>query len=154
MDEDGGSVTENTATLQRGRGRPFLRGSSGNPTGRPRGSRNATTLAVEALLDGEAEAITRRAINAALDGDMTAIKLVIDRVAPARKSRPIQIDLPDVSDARGVAQAQAAVVAAVASGQIAPDEAMALSGLLEGRRKALETEELEMRIRCLEQGLG
>lgn len=147
-------MAEGTASKQRGPGRPFQPGQSGNPGGRPVGSRNATTLAVEALLDGEAEAITRRAINAALAGDMTAIKLVLDRVAPARKSRPIYIDLPDVSDAHGVAQAQATVVAAVASGQIAPDEATALSGLLEARRRALETEELETRIRRLEQGLG
>jgi hypothetical protein len=74
----------------------------------------------------------------------------MDRVAPPRKSRLIQIDLPDVADARGVALAQAAVVAAVAGGEIAPDEAMALSGLLEGRRRALETEELEVRVRRLE----
>ena len=74
----------------------------------------------------------------------------MDRVAPVRKSRPIQIDLPDVSDARGVAQAQATVVAAVAGGELSPDEGMALSGLLEARRKALETEELEARIRRLE----
>lgn len=147
-------MAETTARKQRGPGRPFPVGQSGNPGGRPVGSRNAATLAVEALLDGEAEAITRRAINAALAGDMTAIKLVLDRVAPARKSRPIHIDLPDVSDACGVAQAQATVVAAVAGGQITPDEATALSGLLEARRRSLETEELEMRIRRLEQGLG
>lgn len=139
-----------TATMQRGRGRPFQRGQSGNPAGRPRGSRNSATLAVEALLDGEAEAITRRVIVAALAGDMAAIRLVMDRVAPPRKSRPIQIDLPDVADARGVALAQAAVVSAVAVGEIAPDEAVALSGLLEARRKALETEELEARVRRLE----
>ena len=139
-----------TATMQRGRGRPFQQGQSGNPAGRPRGSRNLATLAVEALLDGEAEAITRRAIEAALAGDIAAIRLVMDRVAPPRKSRLIQIDLPDVADARGVALAQAAVVAAVAGGEIAPDEAMALSGLLEGRRRALETEELEVRVRRLE----
>ena len=145
-------MPETAARKQRGPGRPFQRGQSGNPDGRPVGRRNATTLAVEALLEGEAEAITRRAINAALAGDMTAIKLVLDRVAPPRKSRLIQIDLPDVSDARGVALAQAAVVAAVAGGDLAPDEAMALSGLLEARRKALETEELEARIRRLEQG--
>jgi hypothetical protein len=150
MGEEGGSVTENTATIQRGRGRPFQRGSSGNPSGRPRGSRNAATLAVEALLHGEAEAITRRAIEAALAGDIAAIRLIMDRVSPARKSRPVQIDLPDVSDARGVAVAQATVVAAVAGGEITPDEGMALSGLLEARRKAVETEELEKRIRLLE----
>ena len=147
-------MAETATGKQRGPGRPFQPGQSGNPGGRPVGSKNTTTLAVEALLDGEAEAITRRAINAAMAGDMTAIKLVLDRVAPARKSRPIHIDLPDVSNACGVAEAQAAVVAAVAGGQITPDEATALSGLLEARRKALETEELETRIRRLEQGLG
>lgn len=145
-------MAETTARKQRGPGRPFPAGQSGNPDGRPVGRRNATTLAVEALLDGEAEAITRRAINAALAGDLTAIKLILDRVAPPRKSRLIHIDLPDVSDARGVALAQAAVVAAVAGGELSTDEAAALSGLLEGRRKALETEELEARIRRLEQG--
>lgn len=143
-------MAETAARKQRGPGRPFKPGVSGNPGGRPIGRRNTTTLAVEALLDGEAEAITRRAIEAALAGDMAAIRLVMDRVAPVRKSRPIQIDLPDVSDARGVAQAQATVVAAVAGGELSPDEGMALSGLLEARRKALETEELEARIRRLE----
>jgi hypothetical protein len=143
-------MAEATVRKQRGPGRPFLPGQSGNPAGRPAGRRNATTLAVEALLDGEAEAITRRAIEAALTGDMAAVRLVLDRVAPIRKSRPLQIDLPDVADARGVAQAQAAVVASVAGGEIAPDEGMALSGLLEARRKALETEELEARVRRLE----
>lgn len=147
-------MAETAIRKQRGPGRPFQPGQSGNPAGRTRGSRNAATLAVEALLDGEAEAITRRAINSALAGDMAAIKLVLDRVAPPRKSRPIQIDLPDVADAHGVASAQAAVVVAVAGGEISPDEATALSGLLEARRKALETEELEFRIRRLEQGLG
>ena len=145
-------MAEAATPKQRGPGRPFRPGQSGNPAGRTRGSRNSATLAVEALLDGEAEAITRRAINAALAGDMAAIKMVMDRVAPPRKSRPIQIDLPDVADARGVALAQAAVVAAVSGGEISLDEATALSGLLEARRRALETEELDLRIRRLEEG--
>jgi hypothetical protein len=143
-------MAEATVRKQRGCGRRFQPGQSGNPAGRPAGSRNATTLAVEALMEGEAEAITRRVVNAALDGDMAAIKLVMDRVAPARKSRLIQIDLPPASNASGLAQAQAAVVASVAGGEIAPDEGMALSGLLEARRKALETEELAVRLQRLE----
>lgn len=143
-------MAENTMRKQRGSGRPFQPGQSGNPAGRPAGSRNATTLAVEALLEGEAVAITRRAIEAALAGDMAAVRLVMDRVAPPRKSRPLQIDLPDVADARGIAQAQATVVASVAGGEITPDEGMALSGLLEARRRALETEELAVRLQRLE----
>jgi hypothetical protein len=37
---------------------PFEPGKSGNPAGKLKGTRNKTTLAVEALLDGEAETIT------------------------------------------------------------------------------------------------
>ncbi|WP_395688569.1 DUF5681 domain-containing protein [Aestuariivirga sp.] len=143
-------MAEKTARKQRGSGRPFQRGWSGNPAGRPLGSRNRVTLAVEGLMQGRAEAITQRVVNAALEGDMAAVKLVIDRIAPARKSRPIQIDLPEVNDAAGIAQAQATVVAAVAGGEITPEEATGLSGLLEGLRRALETGELEARIRRLE----
>src|SRR6267378_2403412 len=44
------------------RGKPFAPGQSGNPAGRPVGSRNKATLAIDALLDGEGEALTRKAI--------------------------------------------------------------------------------------------
>ena len=54
---------ENTAGKQRGR--PFQTGQSGNPGGRPKGSRNATTLALETLLDGQATALTQKAIDLA-----------------------------------------------------------------------------------------
>ncbi len=143
-------MAENTARKQRGPGRRFQPGKSGNPAGRPTGSRNATTLAVEALMEGQAEAITRRVVNAALDGDMGAIKMILDRVAPARRSRSVKIDIPPTNDSRGVALAQATVVASVAGGEITPDEGVALSGLLEARRRAIETEELAARLQHLE----
>jgi len=60
---------EDTAKKQRGR--PFEPGKSGNPNGRPKGSRNKTTLAIEALLEGESEAITRKLLEMAKEGDMT-----------------------------------------------------------------------------------
>jgi hypothetical protein len=63
----------------------FGAGQSGNPAGRPKGARNHTTRAVEALLDGEAEALTRKAIEMALDGDGPAMRLCLDRLChPAR----------------------------------------------------------------------
>ena len=57
----------------------FKPGTSGNPSGKPAGARNKTTLAVEALLDGEAEDLTRKAIELAKAGDMTALRLCLDR---------------------------------------------------------------------------
>src|SRR5438874_12919139 len=77
------------APLDRPRGRPVQRGTSGNPAGRPAGSRNRTTLAVQALLDGEAEALTRKAIELASNGDLNALRLCLDRVIPIRRDQPL-----------------------------------------------------------------
>src|SRR5450631_2561963 len=73
---------------------PFKPGQSGNPSGRPKGSRNATTLALESLLDGQATALTQKAIDLALAGDMAALRICMDRILPPRKDRPIAFDSP------------------------------------------------------------
>jgi len=143
-------MPERTASNQ-GRFKP---GQSGNPSGRPKGARHSTTIAVEALLDGEAETITRRAIEAAKAGDMVAIRLVLDRICPPRKSRSIHLDLPAIGDASGVSNAQQAVIKAVCEGELLLDEAHVLSGLLEARRRALELVELEARLSELETNMS
>ena len=60
----------------------FEKGVSGNPNGRPKSARNKSTLAAEALLDGEAGALTRKAIELALNGDLGAIRLCLERIIP------------------------------------------------------------------------
>jgi len=107
-------------------------------------------VAIEALLDGEGEAITRKAIDAAKAGDMVAIRLVLDRICPPRKTRPIHIELPPIKNAGGVAEAQQEVLRAACAGELLLDEAQVLSGLLEARRQSLETQELEARLTGLE----
>jgi hypothetical protein len=62
----------------------FPKGQSGNPGGRPKGSRNATTIALETLLDGQATALTQKAIDVALTGDIPALRLCLDRILPPR----------------------------------------------------------------------
>lgn len=126
-------------------------GVSGNPRGRPKGSRNHTTRIVQALLDHEGEIITRTAIEMAKGGDLAAIKLILDRLTPPLKERPISIDLPDTSSAAGIAAAQAAIVQAVANGELTPGEGQTLAGLVEARRKAIELLDMESRITALEE---
>ncbi len=144
-------VIENTTEEQRStRPRGFQPGQSGNPDGRPKGARNAATVAAEALLDGEAEALTRKCVEMALAGDTVALRLCLERILPARKSRSVAFDLPDVNQAADLVPAFAAVVKAMAAGEIAPDEAVTVAGVLEMKRKAIETVDIERRLTAIE----
>ena len=128
-------------TTSKQRGKPFKKGQSGNPTGRPKGARNQTTMAAEALMVKDAENVVRAVIEKATSGDMTAAKIILDRVAP---------DLPKVRTASDVAEAIANVIHEMASGTITPDEAASIAGVIELRRRAIETVELEERLTRLE----
>jgi hypothetical protein len=129
---------ENTARKQRGR--PFRPGKSGNPTGRPKGARNHSTIAAEALLEGEAEVLTRKAVELALAGDTTALRLCLERLVPPRKDRSVTFELPPVVKADDAVEALGAVLAAVAGGRITPSEALAVTGLIEAHRRAIGLE--------------
>jgi hypothetical protein len=137
------------------RGRPFRKGQSGNPAGKPKGTRHRATMAVQALLEGEAEALTRKCIELAKEGDNTALRLCMERLAPAAKSRPIQLSMPAIETAADILRAHAATIRAMAEGEITPDEASVIAGVLEAKRKVIETVQLEERVAKLEQrGVG
>ncbi|MCA0943382.1 DUF5681 domain-containing protein [Salipiger pacificus] len=124
--------------------------AAGNP-GKPRGSRHKITRAVADLLDGEAEAITRKAVELALEGDATALRLCLERIAPARKDAPVTFELPAMNSASEAAGAAAAVLAAVADGQLTPAEAASVMGLVDSYRRTLEVTEIERRLAALEE---
>jgi hypothetical protein len=132
----------------------FKKGQSGNPSGRPEGSRHATTLAVEKLLEGEAEEIGRKAIELAKSGDTVALRLCLERVAPVRKGRPISVALPSMNTPADVTAAISAIVSQMAEGEITPEEAAVAASVIETKRKALETEELDRRVAAIEQQLS
>ena len=94
----------------------FKPGQSGNPAGKPKGTRNATTLALEALLDGQASALTQKAINLALAGDMAALRLCLDRILPPRKDSPVAFELPEIKTLNDAVPAMGALVKAVGQG--------------------------------------
>ncbi len=136
-----------SSTPARGsRGRPF---AAGNPGRRP-GSRNKATLAMEALLEGEAEALTRKAVEMALSGDTTAMRLCLERIAPPRKDRPVSFALPELKTAADAVAASAALLEAVAQGELTPMEAAELSKLVANFVEALKVSDLEERLALLE----
>jgi Family of unknown function (DUF5681) len=108
----------------------FLPGVSGNPGGRPKGALNRTTLAAMALLDSEAEMLTQRAIEAARGGDMTALKLVLDRIIPPRRRPIVQIDLDDLYELSDAVAAHRRVIQAAIDGGLSLDEADRLANLV------------------------
>jgi hypothetical protein len=132
----------------------FAPGNNANPTGRPLGSKHKATIAVEALLEGEAEKLTRKAVELALAGDTTALRLCLERLAPPAKSRRVKFNLPPLESPADILGEFGAVTEAMAAGELALDEAAAVVGILEARRKTLETVELERRLAALEQSSG
>ena len=119
-------------------------------SGKPKGTRHKATQAALALLDGEAEALTRQAVTLALGGDTTALRLCLERIAPPRRDAPVTFDLPPMETACDAAKAAGAVLGAVAEGELTPGEGASLMALVEGFRRTLETTELEARVAALE----
>jgi len=118
--------------------------------GGPAGSRNKAPLALDKIADDAGEDILNAMVAAAKGGDMRAAELVLQRIWPARKSRPIALTLQAIQSASDVVAAVGAVADAVGSGDITPDEGQAVASILEAKRKAIETVQLERRLSALE----
>ena len=125
------------------RGRPF---APGNP-GRPKGSRNRITRLVENLIEADAEQITRAALKRAMDGDGVLLRALLDRLAPPRRDRAVEIDLPRLGEQADITSITSALVDAVAEGSIAPGEAKAIGEVVDVHIRAVELREIEDRLR-------
>jgi Family of unknown function (DUF5681) len=123
--------------LRDARGR-FIPGRSGNPAGKKPGTRNRASVLREALHDGEDVAAARIVIDKALGGHAVTVCFVVDRLMPRPRGRTIELDLPAGASARDVVVAYDATVAAMASGEITPDEALMVARVLDGRLTALQ----------------
>jgi hypothetical protein len=123
----------------------FCKGRSGNPKGRPRGSLSAATRAAMLLLDGEAEALTRKAVELALAGDLGALRLCLERVVGVRRGRPVELTLPPVTTVADLAAVMAAIADAAARGVVTAEEALALSQMVESFVRTLDAAHVERR---------
>lgn len=131
--------------------RKFQKGKSGNPYGRPKGMRNKVTILAEALLQTEVEAICRKAIEEAKNGNIHAIKLILDRILPPKKESPIHIALPLIQNPADILKATQHIVTSVGRGEITPGEGEALSRIIDVHGKAIEMHEFEQRLKSLEE---
>jgi hypothetical protein len=128
----------------------FKPGKSGNPAGKPKGARHKATLAIEALLEGEAEELTRKAIEMAKGGDMQALRLCMDRLAPPRKDRSVTFELPAIDTLADLPNATRALMDAVATGELTPAEAAEMGKLVDAHVRAIEVTDFAKRLEALE----
>lgn len=145
-------TSERTALKQRGR--PFPRGRSGNPHGRPVGAKNKMTLAAEALLNGEAQQLTRKAVALALKGNVACLRLCLERLVPPRRDRLVRFTISTMNSAGDACKAMAAIATAVAAGELTPNEAAGISNVVAAYVRAVEATDIERRLRLLEEAQG
>jgi hypothetical protein len=120
--------------------------------GRPQGSRNKATIALQEMLDGHGESITRKCALLALQGDPTAMRLCMERLIPPRKDHLVKFKLPAVTTAAEIAEAVGAILKGVAGGQLTPAEGQIIVSILECRLRVVKTVDHEARIFALESG--
>jgi len=137
-------------SAEKARGSQFQPGQSGNPGGRPRGSRNKSTLLAEAMLEGEAETIALRLIGKVRAGDSAALRLLVERLVPRRRHQPVQFDLPVVESAADALKASSAVMAACAAGELTIPDARDIMDMIARHVRLIESSDLEPRIEALE----
>jgi hypothetical protein len=145
MDDLSSGSTAVPGSGKKPRGRPFAPGVSGNPKGRPKGSRNRPTIIVEALRDGEAEALTRKLVERALEGDPAALRICMKRVLAPRRGRRVEFELPELA-AGDVAQSSRTILEACAAGALSPREATDVMRLISTHVRALKLTDLEARL--------
>jgi hypothetical protein len=143
-------MAEKSAKNQRGR--PFQKGQSGNPGGKPPGTRARATVIGEKIMQDNADDIVKSVVEAAKNGDSCAMRLCVERLIPVRRGRPVMFDLPPIATAADVTSVLGTVVEAMAQGELTPDEAGAVAGVIEAKRRAIETVEFELRLQKLEDG--
>lgn len=144
-------MAENAARKQRGK--PFKPGQSGNPAGKPTGTKNRATVMAQALFDGEAETLTRKIIELAMDGDMQALRVCVDRLCPPMKAQaaPVQVEMPKTDSVSDIANA---FIKAAADGQLPPDVAAQLVSAVGTLARVVEVDELKERLVALEAAVG
>jgi hypothetical protein len=106
------------------------------------------------LLDGESEAITRKLLEKALEGDMTALRLCLERLLSPRRDRPVAFDLPPIETTADALSASSSVLAACADGVLSPGEAAQVMESISTHVRMLEAVEIEARVSALEKERG
>jgi Family of unknown function (DUF5681) len=128
----------------------FQKGQSGNPAGRPRGSRNKASIHMQEMLEEKAEALVNKIVELAMGGNIAALRLCLDRLVPTRKNEPLACEMPPLARAADAVAAIAGIASAAVAGDVTPDEAAKLAKVVSLYVNTLEAHQFEHRLAQLE----
>ena len=134
--------------IKAARGRPFIKGQVANPGGRPAGLPDRRTQ-YRQLIEARMPELIERCVNMAVQGDMQAMRLCLERVLPAVRAGDEAVNLPFIAGVGLGAKAQGVLQAAF-DDQIAPSVASTLINAIAGSARAIELDELTKRLEALE----
>ena len=129
---------------------PFQKGQSGNPAGRPRGSRNKAFIRMQEMLEEKAEALVNKVVELAMGGNIAALRLCLDRLVPTRRSEPLSCEMPPLARAADAAAAIGGIASAAVAGDVTADEAAKLAKVISLYVSTLEAHQFEHRLAQLE----
>lgn len=130
----------------------FQPGQSGNPAGKPKGTKDSRT-ALREMLKPHTKDLVDVVVSFAKSGDMAAMRIVMERLMPPVKEEPIRVDLPEIAGIDDCGKAQAALVNAAAAGKLLPSEARLMCELIDAQRRAFETNDVARRLEAIEEAL-
>jgi hypothetical protein len=136
-----------TRSVRKARGRPFKPGNSG----RPPGSKNKITQMVEQLAEGQAEQLIQKVLELAQAGDVACLRMILDRLWPLRKGQPVNVVMPPINTPQEVVSAIASIWTGIRDGRLTPEEASALSIVVDRSVQAIELHDITRRIAALEE---
>jgi Family of unknown function (DUF5681) len=130
----------------------WQKGQSGNPRGRKPGTRNRVTVIAEALIGEQAKELTQKAIELALNGDVAAIRLCLERLVPPARERPCFFRLPKLETSSDAIAALSLITDGLSNGKLLPHEAESLTNVVAAFTRTIELTAMEDRLAELERG--
>ena len=123
----------------------FANGNRGGP-GRPRNAISRGAVELDEMGADMGKKLLRLMMDKALAGDMRAADVLLSRIWPARRGRPVEIDTPSIKAPPDYVSAAAGVANAVLRGEMTPHEGRAVSSMLEGQVKAIDYADIARQI--------
>jgi hypothetical protein len=112
------------------------------------------TQLVEQLAEGQAEQLVQKVLKLAQEGDVACLRMVLDRLWPPRKGRPVDVAMPPINTSQDLFPAIVSIWSAIREGRLTPDEASALSIVIDRSIQAVELHDISKRIAALEEAEG